>query len=129
MPGDRSDDALATGAVARRKVVAIGAEVDVVPARGGPEPGRVAVAQVVGPVGDAGQRGIRRPGEQSRHFPLRGRREVPLREFADQAMAERAPGLRRGARHQQEQQGERAACGGKAHGGLGVNDGAAKIAG
>jgi hypothetical protein len=110
---DRADHAFAIGAVALGEVAA-GAwrRVDVVPARGGLEARRIAVAQGVGPGGDAGQGRRGFAGQQHGDLGAGGGVQVALRQFADQAVAERAPGHGGGGEQQQRNGQQEAAHGG-----------------
>ena len=99
------------------------------PARGAPETRRIDVAQVVGPIADAGQGRLGFARQQAAGPGARSRAAGGASASSpDQAMAERAPGQRRGAG--EAEQGERAA--GDAHGacaGWGRHQGTAKIPG
>src|SRR5690606_6282125 len=115
---DRADDAFAVRAVTLRDVGAglPGRGVDVVPAGGGLETLRVEVAQPARAGGWAGEGRVGLAGEQGFGRRVPRRAEVALGEFADQLVAEHAPGQGWGGGRQGgegEQEG-----GGAAHGGV-----------
>ncbi len=101
------DHTVAVGTVAGFLVVAlVFAEVDVVPAAGALAHVRVAFAQLVGPVGDAGQGRLGFALQQLQHLRASLRSELRLGQIGDQAMAERPPG-EGGGRRDGQCRGER----------------------
>src|SRR5690606_3486713 len=105
----RSSD-LAARAVSRCVVAAaaVGRGVDVVPLRGRLDTRRILVAQGVGPGGDAGEGRVLLARQQAPHLGIGGGREMALRQFAAQAVAELRPAQRDG-RGQQQGGGEKQA--------------------
>ena len=94
LPADRLDRAIAAGAIAARLVsTAVLGQVDVMPAGRDACQIRIAVAQAIGPIGDAGQRGVGFARQQAVHFAPRCGRQLCIGQPRDQAMALWAPGV------------------------------------
>ena len=102
---DGADHALAVGAITRRGVHTIGiADVDVVEGRG--EFVAFLIADLIGPCGNAGQRGIGLILKQVCNLQARGFRQLTLGQLTHQPVAQRTPRMCRHA-HDEEAQAEK----------------------
>ena len=91
---DRFDHAVAIRAVFRCVIrAAVFGQIDVMPARGALAKIRIMLAQIIGPVGDTGQRGISFAAQEPRDFGTSLRGEFAVGERCGQAMSFRPPGV------------------------------------